>query len=151
MTAMNAHLLAVVKRCPELAACTGDVERAFRELARCFAAGRKLLLCGNGGSAADCDHFAGELLKGFRLKRPVAAAARRRLPPELGESLQGALPAIPLTGFPAFTTAFGNDVDPQLAFAQLVWALGQPGDVLLGISTSGNALNAPPRPPAPGA
>jgi D-sedoheptulose 7-phosphate isomerase len=138
---MNVHLQTMIARAPELAGCTSDVERAFRLLVRCFAAGHKLLLCGNGGSAADCEHFAGELLKGFRLKRPLAAAARRRLVPELAESLQGALPAIPLTGFPAFSTAFGNDVDPHLTFAQLVWALGQPGDVLLGISTSGSSLN----------
>ncbi|HOX07450.1 MAG TPA: SIS domain-containing protein [Planctomycetota bacterium] len=141
MSTTNRHVQAMVERCPALDGCSGDVERAFRALARCFAAGRKMLLCGNGGSAADCEHFAGELLKGFKLKRPLAAAARRRLAPELGENLQGALPAIPLTGFPAFSTAFANDVDPHLIFAQLVWALGQPGDVLLGISTSGNALN----------
>ena len=138
---MNAHLRTLIDRAPRLAPCAPEVERAFRTLCRCFETGHKLLLCGNGGSASDCEHFAGELLKGFCMKRPLAASARRRLTPELAEGLQGALPAIPLTGFPALSTAFANDVDPHLVFAQLVWGLGQPGDVLLGISTSGNALN----------
>jgi len=131
----------LVGRRPELAACAEDLALALRALVRCFSAGGKLLLCGNGGSAADCEHFAAELLKGFEHRRPLGAAARRRLRPELGEKLQGALPAIPLTGFPALATAFANDVEPQLVFAQLAWALGQPRDVLLGISTSGNSLN----------
>jgi D-sedoheptulose 7-phosphate isomerase len=138
---MNGPVEELVAQHPELAACAEDIGRALRALVRCFSAGGKLLLCGNGGSAADCEHFAAELLKGFEHRRPLDGTARRRLRPELGEKLQGALPAIPLTGFPALSTAFANDVDPQLVFAQLAWALGQPRDALLGISTSGNALN----------
>jgi D-sedoheptulose 7-phosphate isomerase len=106
-----------------------------------IAAGGKLLLCGNGGSAADADHWAGELLKGFRRRRPLRPADRAGLPEALADALQGAIPAIPLTGFPSFTTAFANDVDGALAFAQLTHALGRRGDVWIGLSTSGNARN----------
>lgn len=106
-----------------------------------YRAGRKVLICGNGGSASDADHWAGELLKGFRKQRPLSPEERRLLPGELGKLLQAALPAIPITSFTAASTAFSNDVDPELAFAQLVWGLGQSGDVFIGISTSGNARN----------
>ena len=106
-----------------------------------FAAGGKLLLCGNGGSAADADNWAAELLKGFVKKRPLPPEERSQLSTEVAERLQGALPAIPLTSFAAFQTAFANDVDSTFAFAQLVWALGAGGDVLVGISTSGQAEN----------
>jgi D-sedoheptulose 7-phosphate isomerase len=128
-------------RFPALADCARDVERAYELLRDCFAGRGKVLLCGNGGSAADAEHWAGELLKGFVSKRPLSPDARKGLPPRLGEKLQGALPAIPLTGFLSYRTAFANDVDPELVFAQLVWALGRPGDVLAALSTSGEATN----------
>jgi D-sedoheptulose 7-phosphate isomerase len=118
-----------------------DVEAAFVMLRDCYRAGGKLLLCGNGGSASDAEHWAGELLKGFARLRPLSGDERAGLPVEMASKLQGALPAIPLTGFPSLATAFGNDVDPSLTYAQLVWGLGKPGDVLVGISTSGNARN----------
>lgn len=110
-------------------------------MSRSLHEGGKLLLCGNGGSAADADHWAGELLKGFRLQRRLSEEQQAKFRPETAQFLQGALPAIPLTGFPALTTAFGNDVSPELCFAQLTWALGKPGDVWIGLSTSGNARN----------
>ena len=97
------------------------------------------MLCGNGGSAADCEHWSGELLKSFESHRPLASG--HRLPEDIAKLLQQALPAIPLTGFASLRTAFLNDVDPHADFAQLVWGLGRPGDVLIGISTSGNAKN----------
>ena len=81
------------------------------------------------------------MLKGFGQKRPLSQAEKQRLPEALGLKIQGALPVIPLTGFVSLSTAFANDVDPDLIFAQLVWGLGRPGDVLVGISTSGNARN----------
>jgi len=99
------------------------------------------LICGNGGSAADAEHWGRELLKGFCKPRHLSHEDRERLPLELGERLQGGLPIIPLTGFPALSTAFANDVEPELTFAQLTWALGREGDVLIGMSTSGNARN----------
>lgn len=105
-----------------------------------FLAGGQLLIAGNGGSASDADHIAGELLKGFIRPRLVDLPDADSLDPAL-QKLQGGLPAIPLTGFPALRTAVANDTDPELEFAQLVWALGRPGDVVLGITCSGNARN----------
>lgn len=137
---MKKHLSELLARRPELAACAGDIKSVYAILAACFRRGGRVYLCGNGGSAADCEHWAGELLKGFYSKRPARRPDGRPLPPEL-RGLQGGLPAIPLTGFLSLRTAFANDVDPALEYAQLVWALGRPGDVLVGISTSGNARN----------
>lgn len=135
----NRQLDALIARIPALETCRGDIWRAFELMRDSFKSGGKLLLCGNGGSAADAEHWAGELLKGFCSRRPVGADSG--LPAELAEKLQGGLPTIPLTGFVSLSTAFANDVDATLTFAQLVWALGKPGDVLVGISTSGNAAN----------
>ena len=137
----DAYRAALFERRPELAACREQIAQVEAALLHCYRSGGKLLLCGNGGSASDCEHIAGELLKGFMGKRPLSAADRAGLSPALATQLQGGLPAIPLTGFPALATAFSNDVDPLLIYAQLVWSLGRPGDVLLGISTSGNARN----------
>jgi len=138
---MNQHIDRLLQRRPELAECRCGIEEMFEIMRGCFRGGGKLLLCGNGGSAADAEHWAGELLKGFALKRPLKPSEKCDLPPNLGLKLQGALPVIPLTGFLSLGTAFANDVDPHLIFAQLVWGLGKPGDVLIGISTSGNARN----------
>jgi D-sedoheptulose 7-phosphate isomerase len=131
----------LLQRRPELSVCLADVIKAFEMMRDCFRRGGKMILCGNGGSAADAEHWAGELLKGFVQKRPLDQKEKDSLPAELGLKLQGALPAIALTGFTSLGTAFANDVDPQLIFAQLVWGLGHPGDLLVGISTSGNARN----------
>lgn len=106
-----------------------------------FKKGQKLLLCGNGGSAADCDHWAGELLKGFGQLRPLSLAMRRGLPDAMANRLQWAFPVIPLAGFPALYTAFCNDVDPEYVFAQLVLAFGREGDMLDALSISGNSSN----------
>ena len=106
-----------------------------------FAGGGKLLLCGNGGSAADCEHFSGELLKGFCSERTLSPEEVQALGEPLGHSLQGGLPALPLPSLMSANSAFSNDVEPRFAFAQGVWAPGRPGDALLGISTSGDAEN----------
>jgi len=106
-----------------------------------LAAGGKLLICGNGGSGADAEHWTGELLKGFCSRRPLAAAEREKLGESLASELQGALPAIPLTGFMALHTAWQNDCNPDYIYAQLTYALGRPGDTLIGLSTSGNSKN----------
>ena len=137
----HAHLRDLIRRLPALAPCEEAIGAAHAMLAACFRRGNTLLLCGNGGSAADCEHLAGELLKGFALTRPLSASDRERLPEPLASRLQEGLPAIPLPSLMSANTAFANDVDPQMTFAQGVWALGRPGDVLLGISTSGNAAN----------
>lgn len=139
------HLLI---RHPQLQNCQGDIEAAQALLIRCYERGGKLLLCGNGGSAADCDHIVGELMKGFLKRRPLDSAQKdnmRAAEPSVPEAwlskLQGGLPAISLPSITALNTAFCNDVDPALVFAQGVMALGRPGDILLCISTSGNAAN----------
>jgi D-sedoheptulose 7-phosphate isomerase len=135
------HLDDLVTRIPSLQECKGDVERAFTMIRIAYRESRKVLICGNGGSAADAEHWSGELLKGFCKKRPLSVEQRAKLPSHLAERLQNALPIIPLTGFTALSTAFANDVAPELVFAQLVWALGEERDVFIGLSTSGNARN----------
>jgi D-sedoheptulose 7-phosphate isomerase len=138
---MSVHLRHLIERYSALKGCLSDIQEAFDLLTTTFKKDRKLLLCGNGGSAADSEHWAGELLKGFALPRPLAASMREGLPPEIAARLQWAFPVIPLTGFPAFATAFANDVNPEYVFAQLVLTLGRTGDVLGALSTSGNASN----------
>jgi len=135
-------------RYPELARCERDIHIVCDEVIACYRSGGKVLICGNGGSAADADHIVGELMKGFLLKRPVTGPARealRGMYPGDGESLadrlQGALPAIALTAHSAIMTAYANDVSPDMVFAQQVFGYGKNGDILLGISTSGNSLN----------
>lgn len=136
------------RRHPELAECLPDLEKATGALIQTYRQGGKLLVCGNGGSAADCEHIVGELMKGYWLPRPLPAELRQRFMqawPEQGQTLadhlQGALPAISLASHTALMTAFNNDVDPEMIFAQQVYGYGRPGDFLLGLSTSGNSRN----------
>ncbi len=138
---MNSHLFKLLERYPELNSCRDEINKVFVTILQSLRGGGKLLLCGNGGSAADVEHWSGELLKGFAKKRTLSRKEKNSLPEYLNGKIQGAIPAIPLTGFPSLSTAFANDVDPNLTFAQLVWGLGKPGDVLIGMSTSGNATN----------
>jgi len=142
------HLETLLQKNPCLAPCGPAIRAAFGLLAGSFRAGGKLLVCGNGGSAADSDHIVGELMKGFMLPRRLPAELQARLravDPECGgllaETLQQGLPAISLAGHPALSTAFANDADADLVFAQQVCGYGKAGDVLLGLSTSGNARN----------
>jgi len=138
----------LMHRYPTLAPCRPAIETAYRALETSFAAGGKLMVCGNGGSAADADHIVGELMKAYLRPRRLSADAVSRLRtadpvigPTLADSLQGALPALNLAAGSALLSAFGNDVKPELAYAQAAWGYGRRGDVLLGISTSGNAAN----------
>jgi D-sedoheptulose 7-phosphate isomerase len=117
-------------------------------LVAAYVDGHKVLTCGNGGSAADAEHIVGELMKGFLSKRPLSAEARQALVEAGGddgaymaENLQTPLPAISLVSSVSLATAFANDVAPELTFAQQVYGLGQPGDVLIALSTSGNSRN----------
>lgn len=117
-------------------------------LCRCFESGGKLLLCGNGGSAADCGHIAGELIKGFLLKRQISKETKKSFKSGfsdrgsfLADQLQQGLPVIDLTSHNPLITAIANDMDASLIFAQQVMACGKKGDVILGISSSGNAQN----------
>ena len=131
----------LIQRYPELELCRNDLEIVFRDLLGVFTAGGKVLICGNGGSAADADHWSAELLKSFVKKRPLTESERERMGDALASKLQRGLSAIPLSGFTALNTAFANDCDPQYGYAQLTCALGKPSDALIGISTSGNAAN----------
>lgn len=145
---MEEQLSLLIERYPKLAACKDDIRNAYELLDTAYTSGRKLLVCGNGGSASDSEHIVGELMKEFKLKRKVysdQAAALKTIDPELGQvladNLQGALPAICLTGHSSLTTAFMNDANADLVFAQQVNGYGKSGDVFLGISTSGNSKN----------
>jgi D-sedoheptulose 7-phosphate isomerase len=145
---MNNHINTLIGRYPSLAVCKASIQTAYDTMKQAYCNGRKLLVCGNGGSAADSEHIVGELMKEFKLKREVyknQAEAMKQIDPELGDilarHLQGALPAIALTGHSSLTTAFMNDSNPELIFAQQVNGYGKPGDVFLGISTSGNSRN----------
>ena len=138
----------LIKRYPSLGAVKADIEAARDMIIGCYENGGKLLLSGNGGSSADCDHIVGELMKGFLLKRPIDGASKdkmRTASPSLSDktldSLQMGLPAISLTSISALNTAFANDVEPELIYAQSTFALGKAGDVLIALSTSGNAKN----------
>lgn len=139
---------ALLKRYPALEREKENLQAALEQWLRCYEQGGKLLICGNGGSCADSEHIVGELMKGFLSKRPLTEAQKAAMNancPDLPEEwlceLQRGLPAVSLTSFSALNTAFANDVNPALMFAQAVLALGKPGDVLVAISTSGNSAN----------
>jgi D-sedoheptulose 7-phosphate isomerase len=139
---------AMLSRHPRLMPLERDIRRACGVIQSALIKGNKLLLAGNGGSASDCEHMSGELLKNFMRKRPLPAPFQALLRKKYGsegkmlaDTLQTGLPAIPLSGFTAFHTAFGNDVCFDLSFAQLVQALGKKGDVLVCFTTSGRSKN----------
>ncbi|MHB9132299.1 MAG: D-sedoheptulose-7-phosphate isomerase [Armatimonadota bacterium] len=145
---LQAEIDQLLSRYPALASCRQSIELAAGTLIASYRQGGKLLLAGNGGSAADCLHIAGELLKGFHSLRPLPAEERAQLAAmygdegkQLGEQLQRGLPAVALPGALALTTAMANDVNPELVYAQGVMAFGAPADVLLCLSTSGTARN----------
>lgn len=138
----------LMSRYPKLGICKYDIEKCIELLISTYKCKGKLLICGNGGSSADSEHIAGELMKGFLKKRPLSPEMKAKMKsscPKLSDkmldSLQGALPTIPLTSFSAVNTAFANDVDAELIYAQLILGLGQRDDVLLCISTSGSSKN----------
>lgn len=142
------HIETLIDRYPKLIVCKDDIEKAYELLEDTYSKERKLLVCGNGGSASDSEHIVGELMKEFKLKRKVyadQAESMKAIDSEMGttlaENLQGALPAICLTGHSSLTTAFMNDANADLVFAQQVNGYGKANDVFLGISTSGNSKN----------
>ena len=142
------HIDLLVERYPSLESAKNDIVAAYLLLEESYNNGGKLLVAGNGGSAADAEHIVGELMKGFKLPRKPEADFAEKLVEEnqelgsvLAENLQGALPAIALDGHPALSTAYMNDCEPLLCFAQQVNGYGKSGDVFLGISTSGNSKN----------
>ena len=147
-TQAQKHMDALLARYPALEGCAADIQSAFNGMADTFKNGGKLLVCGNGGSAADSEHIVGELMKGFLLKREIGKDARKTLADAAGAdaeiicgNLQGALPAISLVSHSALSTAFSNDVAPDMVFAQQVYGYARPNDVFIGISTSGRSRN----------
>ena len=118
-----------------------EVRTSANLITESFFNGNKLLLCGNGGSCADCEHIAGEMVKQFAKERPLNPEIVEKLGPELSSKLHGGLPALSLPSMIGFHTAFNNDNNPEFAFAQQVVAFGKANDVLWGISTSGNSKN----------
>jgi phosphoheptose isomerase len=145
---MNASPSSLMERYPTLRACEKDLGSAFDLLAATYRNGNKLLVCGNGGSAADSEHIVAELMKGFLKRRPISAADAAKLEDssgtagkEIASRLQGTLAAISLPSQVSLLTATANDNDFEMVFAQQVYGLGRPGDVLLAISTSGTSKN----------
>lgn len=145
---VSAQLALLLRRYPALCPLEEELKAAYEMLKTCYAAGGKLIVGGNGGSCADAEHMVGELMKGFKLPRRLPEgeqaalrAADLKLGADLCEKLQGGLPSIALSAHPALNTAYLNDVCGETMYAQQLYVLGRPGDVFLGISTSGNAQN----------
>lgn len=137
----------LIERYPILKECKNDIDEAFKVMVKSFETSHKMLVAGNGGSAADSNHIVGELMKSFELKRPISKELYEKIIKNekygemLANSLQGALPTISLNNHESLNTAFLNDVNPYVTFAQQVLGYGQTDDVFLGISTSGNSKN----------
>ncbi len=135
-------------RYPNLEYLKSPISKSLYELVECYKNGKKILVCGNGGSCADGEHIAGELLKSFMLKRKIDVELEKKLKDSYNEegeyianNLQQGIKCIPLTSFSALNTAFANDCDEKMTFAQLTNVFGNNGDILIGISTSGNSKN----------
>lgn len=136
------NLSELIKRYPLLTSCKSEIKDAANLIIKTFENGNRLYICGNGGSAADADHIVGELMKGFLKKRPLTENQILKFEDkDLARGLMQGLPAISLHSQTAFLTAFLNDEDPSLLYAQAMYALGNKDDVLLAISTSGNSQN----------
>ena len=145
---MSERLSLLLQRYPALQGCERELDAAFALLVAAYQNGNKLLICGNGGSAADSEHMVAELMKGFLKRRPISAEHSAQLEQAGGAAgkliasrLQGTLAAISLPAQVSLITAIGNDLDFHMIFAQQVFGLGRPGDVLLSISTSGKSTN----------
>lgn len=145
---LEKHIDLLIERYPKLEVCKEDIISGYELLEECYTKGGKLLIAGNGGSAADSEHIAGELMKRFKTPRPIPNELKEKLveiDPVRGENLsknlERPLMAIPLVAHEALTTAYINDVDGLGVFAQQLYGYGKEGDVFLGISTSGNSKN----------
>lgn len=145
---LEKHIDLLIERYPVLEVCKEDIISGYELLEDCYAKGGKLLIAGNGGSAADAEHIAGELMKRFKTPRPIPNELKENLVKidpvrgeDLSKNLERPLMAIPLVAHEALTTAYINDVDGLGVFAQQLYGYGKEGDVFLGISTSGNSKN----------
>ena len=130
----------LIGRFPALKVCENEIYSAYKMIKSCYESDGKVLACGNGGSAADADHIVGELMKGFLLRRKIENEAVNG-DDEILSHLQGALPAVSLDAHSALLTAFANDLEFDYAYAQQVYGLGNKGDVLVALSTSGNSAS----------
>ncbi len=128
----------LLKRYPSLKECKDDIKKALKLIIETYENKGKILVCGNGGSASDCEHIVGELMKGFKMMREVSDA---RIPENMRKHLQGALPAISLPSQVAVLSAYINDVEPEMMYAQLVYGYAKENDLVIGLSTSGNSKN----------
>lgn len=138
----------LIKRYPALRVVKTEIEQTVNEIIVCYENGGKVLLCGNGGSAADCEHIAGELLKGFLKRRELSNEKKEQMKnnmpcidDEILSKLHSGFAAVSLPSMSAFNSAFCNDVEPELVYAQAVLSLAEENDVLIAISTSGNSEN----------
>ncbi|NBJ02565.1 SIS domain-containing protein [Lachnospiraceae bacterium] len=145
---LKKHIDLLVQRYPRLKSITPSIISAYEVMEQAYSMDHKLLVAGNGGSAADSEHIAGELMKRFKSPRPVTSDFAKKLceidsvrGPQLSKNLERSLMAIPLVAHEALSTAYINDVDGYGVFAQQLLGFGRPGDVFLGISTSGNSQN----------
>lgn len=148
MIKLQKHIDLLISRYPQLKCCEEDIISAYTILEESYSKGGKLMAAGNGGSAADAEHIVGELMKQFRIPRPISHAltsklrmADKKRGVEIARSLECGLPAIAFVTHEALSTAIINDVDGQIVFAQQLLGYGKRGDVFLGISTSGNSAN----------
>ncbi len=128
----------LLQRYPNLTNCKESIEKSADMIINTYENGGKVLVCGNGGSAADCEHIVGELMKGFLSHRKVTD---ERIPEDLRKNLQGSLPAISIPSQCAILSAFINDVEPSMAYAQMVYGYAKENDILICLSTSGNSKN----------
>lgn len=145
---LEKHIALLISRFPQLDCIRNDIINAYLLLEECYENGGKLLIAGNGGSAADAEHIAGELMKSFKLSRKVSDEFADKLKKTdsvrgnlLAENLECPLTAIPLTAHEALSTAYINDKEPLGVFAQQLFGFGRKGDVFLALSTSGNSEN----------
>lgn len=143
---MTIHMQHLLEHYPELICAKDAIGKATDAIVNMHRNGGKLLLCGNGGSCADSDHISGELLKGFLLKRPMPEETRKLFSSDMKvfdhlDAFQEGLCAVPLPALSAALSAYANDCEPDMVYAQLVYAMGRQHDVFLGISTSGNSKN----------
>ena len=145
---LEKHVDFLIERYPVLEKCREDIIKAYLVMEECYLRDGKLMIAGNGGSAADSEHIAGELMKRFKIARTVPDEFAEKLKSvdpvrgkNLAENLERGLMAIPLVAHEALTTAYINDVDGLGVFAQQLYGFGRKGDVFLGISTSGNSRN----------
>lgn len=139
----------IFDRYPELSVCEADMKKAVEMMCETYYNGGKILVCGNGGSCADSEHIVGELMKSFTLARKIPEGDKNKLVSLLGEdeadlfsnNLQRGIPAFSLCSQSGVMTAYNNDVNPDMVYAQLLYACGKKEDLLIGISTSGNSKN----------